>query len=542
MKLLLMQPPIQDFYDTDIRLQPLGLCMLKAALGKFLPEVEVIVKDYHQGHGRKTIPVPAELSYLKEYYATPDLSPFSTFHQYYHFGASFEALAEDALGEKPDLIGISSLFTPYYREALACAREIKKRTPVPILVGGSHVSASPMSMLRDPDVDFIIRGEGERPLVELVRALLAGTSLTDVPNLGYKRNGVAVLNAIGDPYPLDELPLADFTDLATKRYLHERRPLCFITTTRGCPHRCTFCSVRSTFGEKFQKRSPESILTEIRKRYEEGYRVFDFEDDNLSFHKDDYKGLLELVTAQFNGADLRLLAMNGVSHLSLDGETLSLMRLAGFSHLNISLVSSNEEVLRRLHRPQTVPKFLEVVAQAQALGFKITSYQILGLPYETLDDMIETLAMLARLPVLIGVSVFYLTPGCALSMEFPELSETDMFKARSTAMALECDHFSREDIHTFFISARIMNFLKGVQVKGERLSLQEALDRAEHQGERQKLGSEILRRLFEERTLYAATRRGLKPIHRFKPDLFLRICQRAGYVAGRQGGCIELCS
>jgi radical SAM superfamily enzyme YgiQ (UPF0313 family) len=482
------------------------------------------------------------LSYLKEYYTFPDLGPFSTFHQYYHFGASFDALAEDVLSEKPDLVGISSLFTPYYREALECARQIKKRHPVPILVGGSHVSASPMSILGDPAVDFIIRGEGERPLVELVRALLAGTSLTEVPNLGYKRNGEPVLNAIGEPYPLNELPFADFSDLPEERYLYQGKPLCFMTTTRGCPHRCTFCSVHLTFGEKFQERSPEKILLEIRQRYEEGYRVFDFEDDNLSFHKDDFKRLLSLIAADFNGADLRLLAMNGISHLSLDGEILHLMRLAGFSHVNISLVSSSEEVLKRLHRPQTLAKFLEVVAQAQALGFKITCYQILGLPHETLDNTIDTLAILARLPVLIGVSVFYLTPGCSLSREFPEMSETDMFKARSTAMALETEHLSRDDIHTLFISARILNFLKGIQVKGERLALHAALGRAEHQGERQKLGSEILRRLFEEKTLYAATRHGLRPIRRFKPDLFLRISQRVGYVVSRHGGAIELAS
>ena len=539
MKLLLMQPPIQDFYDTDVRLQPLGLGMLKAVLKKHVPEVEVIVKDYHQGHGRKTIPIPAELSYLKEYYALADSSPFSSFHQYYHFGATFEALAKDVLKEKPDLVGISSLFTPYHREALDSAREIKKRFPVPILMGGSHVSAFPVPVLRDPAVDFIIRGEGERPLVEFACALLAGKPLNHVPNLGYKRNGEPVLNATGEPYPFHELPFADFSDLPKGRYLYQGKPLCFVTTTRGCPHRCAFCSVHATFGKKFQKRSPENIFLEIRQRYGEGYRVFDFEDDNLSFHGDDFKGLLKLITADFNGADLQLLAMNGISHLSLDREILQLMRLAGFSHLNIALVSSSEEVLKRLHRPHTFASFLEVVAQAQALGFKITSYQILGLPYETLDDMIQTLAILARLPVLIGVSVFYLTPGCSLAKEFPELTEADMFKARSTAMALETENFARDDIHTLFITARIMNFLKGIHVNGQKLSLQGALHIAEHQGERQNLGSEILRKLFEERTLYAATRHGFKPVNRFKPDLFFRVCQRTGYVVSQHGGCIE---
>jgi radical SAM superfamily enzyme YgiQ (UPF0313 family) len=539
MKLLLMQPPIEDFYDTDVRLQPLGLGMLKAVLKKHVPDVEVIVKDYHQGHGRKTIPLPVELSYLKEYYALADSSPFSAFHQYYHFGASFEALANDVLKEKPDLVGISSLFTPYHREALDCAREIKKRAPVPILMGGSHVSAFPMSILRDPAVDFLIRGEGERPLVEFVRALLAGMPLNHVPNLGFKRNGELLLNAAGDPYPFHELPFADFSDLPKERYLYQGKPLCFITATRGCPHRCTFCSVHATFGEKFQKRSPENIFLEIRQRYGEGYRVLDFEDDNLSFLKEDFKRLLKLIAADFKGADLQLLAMNGISHLSLDREILQLMRLAGFSHLNIALVSSSEEVLKRLHRPHTLASFLEVVAEAQALGFKITSYQILGLPCETLDDMIQTLTILARLPVLIGVSVFYLTPGCSLAREFPELTEADLVKARSTAMALETENFTRDDIHTLFITARIMDFLKGIHVNGQKLSLQGALHIAEHQGERQNLGSEILRKLFEERTLYAATRHGFKPVHRFKPDLFFRVCQRTGYVASQHGGCIE---
>ena len=90
MKILLIQPPIQDFYDTDIRLQPLGLCMLKAAAKKFLPRTQVLVKDYHQGHGRKTIPLPAELSFLRECFRYPDTSPISTFFHYYHFGAPFE--------------------------------------------------------------------------------------------------------------------------------------------------------------------------------------------------------------------------------------------------------------------------------------------------------------------------------------------------------------------------------------------------------------------------------------------------------------------
>ncbi|MFH0788785.1 MAG: B12-binding domain-containing radical SAM protein, partial [Pseudomonadota bacterium] len=79
MKLLLIQPPIQDFYDTALRLQPLGLAYLKAAVKKHLPEVEVIIKDFHQGRGRRTIALPKAFTYLKDYYPWPDQSPFSLF-------------------------------------------------------------------------------------------------------------------------------------------------------------------------------------------------------------------------------------------------------------------------------------------------------------------------------------------------------------------------------------------------------------------------------------------------------------------------------
>src|SRR3990170_949853 len=67
MKVLLVQPPIQDFYDTDVRLQPIGLCYLKAAVKKHLPDVEIVIRDYHGSFGRKTAPLPNALAYLRAF-------------------------------------------------------------------------------------------------------------------------------------------------------------------------------------------------------------------------------------------------------------------------------------------------------------------------------------------------------------------------------------------------------------------------------------------------------------------------------------------
>lgn len=542
MKVLLLQPPVRDFYDTTIRLQPLGLCLLKAAIKKHLPEVDVIVKDYHQGYGRQTIPYPDELSYLKEYYFHPDAGPFSMFHQFYHFGASLDTIVEDVKNEHPDMVGISSLFTPFYQEALTCAKKIKQVVDVPILMGGPHVTAQPLIMLEDPNVDYIIQGEGERPIVELLKAVQYNKPLEDVSNLGFMKNGKMCLNPIGKPYDLDELPWADFTDLPVDRYLFEKKPLCFLTATRGCPHQCRFCSVRLTFGKGCRKRNVEDIVMEIKARYDQGYRVFDFEDDNLTFYKDYFKGILERLSQEISLKKTRLMAMNGISYQSLDRDILELMKQAGFKSINISLVSVNTESLSKLRRPHTLEKFMEVVHNAHSLGFDIVAYQILGLPYETIDDMINTMVLLASLPVLIGVSIFYLVPGSDMANEFPDMTPEDMVKARSTAMAIETEHFSRDDLYTLFITARVVNFIKGLKTNGKKDHLLNVLDENETYGKKNEIGAELIRRLFKDKVLYAMTKDGEKPLSKFQVELFFRVWEKMRNIVEQDGTIIEVSS
>ncbi len=523
MKLLLLQPPVRDFYDTDIRLQPIGLAYLKAAIKKHLPEVQVLIKDYHHARGRKTIPLPRELYFLKDYYAQDDKSPFSSFHHYYHFGADFETLAEEIAMEKPDLVGISALFSPYYREALQCADAIKEKIDVPILLGGSQISAMPSFMLSHPSVDLVIRGEGERPLVELLKALKRGKDLRKVPGLGYKKNGELFLNPEAANFPVPELPFPDLSDLPKERYLFEKKPLCFIIASRGCPYRCSFCSVHRTFGHRYRRRTPVHILAELKQRYKEGYRVFDFEDDNFAF---DRKGTLELcekIAAAFPEKDVQLLAMNGICYWTLDGTLLKKMRRAGFTHLNLSLVSLNATLLHGIHRPHSLGKYRAVVKKAAALGFKTVAYQILGLPGDTLFSMIKTLCFNARFPVLLGASPFYLVPASPLAAKFDTPNKRDVLSARLTAMAPETGNFDRGDIYTLFITTRILNFLKSIRFEAPAIVLKRAIAIAETQDKRSQTGARLLGRLLRENSLFASTPGGYAPLPKFKTELFFKI-------------------
>ena len=532
MKVVLIQPPVQDFYDTEIRLQPIGLCYLKAAVGKYLPEVEVIVKDYHGGGGRRTVPLPEELSYLRAFYSMPDRSPFSTFHAYYHFGRTFESIADEVAAMNPDVVGITALFTPYFREALRTAEMIKKKVDVRVVMGGSHVSASPESMLSSPYVDYVITGEGERPFVELLCYLMGKGAVEDVSGLGYKRGERFFFNAAQNNYPIDELPVPDLSDLPVDCYRLGREPLAFVVTSRGCPQRCAFCSVHATFGNNYRRRSNDRILDEIEQRYIEGFRVFDFEDDNLTFNQEEFKELCLKIIERFPGRRLRFTAMNGISHTNLDEDMLDLMYGAGFTHLNLSLVSSDRQVLKTVKRMSDPGAYADIVKKAFQRGFQIVSYQIVGLPGESLSSQIGTFVMNARLPVLIGVSPFYLLPKTSLARGLT-LKEDDFVKARLTAMAIESDECAREDIYSMLITARIINFLKGLDI-AEDAEIRDLMNRS-WAHERVQRGIHILQRLAQTGCLYFLTPSGEVPNGKFRNGLFFRILKETAYVTCLNG-------
>lgn len=537
MKVLLVQPPVRDFYDTDVRLQPIGLAYLKAAVKKHLPDIEIIIKDYHGGCGRRTAAIPKELRYLTDYYAVADKSPFSTFHRFYHFGKSFDEIEAEIAEIKPDVVGISSLFTPYFREALEVAARVKKRSDAIVVMGGSHASAVPQSLLASPHVDYLIRGEGEKPFVELLRRLLGQTPVADMPNLGYKREGAMVCNPMEDNFPIDELPFPDLSDFSPSAYTLAGKPMTFAITSRSCPHKCSFCSVHTTFGTNYRRRSLENVLEEIVLRYRQGYRVIDFEDDNLTYYKGTFKELCRRLIERFPTRELEFVAMNGISYLSLDDELLELMHRAGFSRLNLALVSSDKAVRETTKRPHTLEAYVKVVNKARRLGFKVVSYQILGLPNESLESMIQTLAFNARLPVLLGASPFYRTPNAPIARGL-ELGETDFVTARLTALGIETQHCSRDDIYTLFVATRILNFLKGLPLKGSAL-IEELLNHT-WPGQRAAIGFDLLTTLLRRGRLYSHTKTQRIPDKHFRAEVFSRVLSSIGEIACQNGFCIDV--
>lgn len=471
MKILLIQPPIRDFYQTSIRTQPIGLAYLAASLRTYGHEVEIL--DC-QTERKRSIPIPRELSYLRDFYSFNDRSPFKLYSGFYHFGMGWDEIRREIETSKADIFGISSSFTPYHEEALEIARIIKDWDRRKIVVmGGSHVSGNPADVLKSHFVDYVVLGEGEIrfPLL-LERFEKNGVRrLKEIDGIGYRENGEIRMNSLQSfVRDLDALPYPARDLLDPDRYRIRKKRSAMLITSRGCPHGCSYCSAHLVMGNDFRWRSAEAIVKEMkdcRERF--GIQVFDIEDDNFTFDRKRAKGLMKQIIDTFGERNLELSAMNGVSFASLDTELLGLMKRAGFHTINLSFVSTDPVTKERMGRPKAKVEFDRILKDAGRIGLHVIAYGIFGMPGQSIEEMTDTLIYLMGKRVLIGPSIYYPAPGTSLleKCKTEGLLPSHPSLWRSSAFPIETKEFSRLDLVTLFRLARAINFIKGKIDEGE---------------------------------------------------------------------------
>jgi radical SAM superfamily enzyme YgiQ (UPF0313 family) len=471
MKILLIQPPIQDFYQTSIRTQPIGLAYLAASLKAHGHEVGIL--DCHTGR-KKSISIPSELSYLRDLYPFNDQSPFKLYTGYYHFGMGWHEIKRKIQDSKADVFGVCSSFTPYHGEALEIARIIKEWDPKKMVVmGGAHVSCDPEGVLQSPLVDYAILGEGEIRFPLLIEKIAKKDfkEIGEMDGIGYRQEGelrVHPLQTFIRDLDSLSLPARGLLDLDYYRLRKKRSTM--IITSRGCPHGCAYCSAHLVMGASFRTRTPKAVLEEMmecQERY--GIEVFDIEDDNFTLDQERAKRLMSLVIENFGEETLELSAMNGISFAALDGELLKLMKRAGFRTINLSLVSTHPLTKEKMGRPKGATEFDDILEKAEQVHLNVIAYAILGMPSQTMEEMVETLIYLMGKKVLIGPSVYYPTPQTPLFEKCqkegilpPRLSQW-----RSSAFPIETKEFNRLDLVTLFRMARVINFIKGKVEEGK---------------------------------------------------------------------------
>ncbi len=433
MRVLLIQPPLEDFYTTPIRLYPLGLLYAAGVFREAGWDVRIL--DCLSPLRKRRLSVPKELGYLEAYLQNPYF-----FKGYYHFGISEPEVISRIRTFAPDLIGISSQFTAYYQSTEELVRLIKKHAEARVMIGGNHATVFAKEIReRTPEVDAVLIGPAE----DCIPGYLASQRLSrDFDRLDWKTLR-----------PAHDLVPSESYKIGRKNYVS-------LTASRGCPYECDFCGIHKMFGRKIEYRPIESVIEEMRWNYtHKCVRIFNFEDDNLSFDRRWFLDFLNALTQDSGLRGIELTAMNGICYPTLDEEILEAMRRAGFRQLNLSLVSRNEALRAGHVRPRDSGNFESLIRKARELGFFVTVYVIIGLPGQTYDEAKRTIDYLLSLGVLVGPSVFYLSPGSRLYDEIdvsPEI-KNNWNLYRSSAFAVETKELSRAQLLDLFFYVRKRN-------------------------------------------------------------------------------------
>jgi anaerobic magnesium-protoporphyrin IX monomethyl ester cyclase len=331
-------------------------------------------------------------------------------------------------GERPDyshydLVCITTDTTRHLK-AMGIARQAKE-AGCTVVMGGPHPCYIDKEILASPWVDFIVHGEGEVTLLELVRALEGGGGdWEEVNGLSFQRDGEVVRTP---PRPfirdLDSLPvparhLVDM-DLYRRTKFGERA-ITPVVTSRGCPANCNFCSSSSFFGRRWRARSADSVveeLEELHKKY--GFGAVAFVDDNFTLSPERVVAISEGIIRK--GLDIWWWNFSRAENIVKNEEMLKVMKRAGSKTIYIGVESASPQTLAELGKRMNLNTVIKAVEVLKRHGFEIFASYILGSPRDKAKDIHETIRFAKRLDTNVAqFSILTPYPGTALYEELKE--------------------------------------------------------------------------------------------------------------------------
>jgi anaerobic magnesium-protoporphyrin IX monomethyl ester cyclase len=328
-----------------------------------------------------------------------------------------------ALAVRADVVGISCLVT-LLDECLWFAERLRDRTRL-LVAGGPLPTCEPDTFLGR--FDFVVRGEGEETMRELVAVHQAGGDPGTVAGAvsraahvaGDRTTDADGSTAVGAPRPfaadLDALPFPARDLLPNRSYIgHGRRryghAVTTVMSTRGCPYDCEFCS-NVVFGPTYRERSPGNVVDEIEEALAFGYDRISFADDVFTLNR----RRVIAICAEITRRRLRFSweCLGRVD--SLDFETARTMRAAGCDRIFFGIESGNDEILALMNKGITTDQARSAVEAARRAGITVGAFFILFYPGETDDTVLDTLRFAGSLPLdYLGLTMPYPLPGTAL--------------------------------------------------------------------------------------------------------------------------------
>jgi radical SAM superfamily enzyme YgiQ (UPF0313 family) len=283
-----------------------------------------------------------------------------------------------------------------------------------VIVGGHHPTHSPIEVMQNKDIDFVVAGEGELPLLALMTELRKQESdLSQVPGI-YWRDSTGTIRANPNSTQissLDALPFPARDSVIDADYRRYR--IHMMSTARGCPNRCTFCADRRLWHGKVRRRSVENVLEEIKEliRTYPNLQFLDFTDGTFTYDRTFVEGFCQRMIEENTDVQWRCTAR----YDDLDSQILSLMKKAGCFALYLGVESGSERILEMTGRNLHVAEMVEKSKLIQDAGIISMASVMFGIPGEKKDDVDKTLALMRKLKVdLFDVNSYIPLPGTPL--------------------------------------------------------------------------------------------------------------------------------
>lgn len=315
----------------------------------------------------------------------------------------FQDLLEQVASEQPQLIAFS-VFSQSRKINYSLARALRETFPqIPTLFGGVHVNIEPKQVLAQEFVDYICLGEGEEAIVELASALARGADPALVQNIGLKVDGQQQINPVRPSLPLDSLPFPDWN--LFKRY-HLYGPfrgrllrMGLVEYSRTCPFNCGYCGndiMRKTYRDSgqalgYRYKSPRHWVAELRRMMTE----YDLEFLNIvdgTFADQSLANLEELAPLYQEEIGLPFFCCATVYGFS--ARKAQLLKKMGCVCVNVGIESGSDRYRREyMNRKMSNKQIIETFYHGRAAGLEMRSYNIIGMPFETREDIFETIEL-----------------------------------------------------------------------------------------------------------------------------------------------------
>ncbi|MGB9637232.1 MAG: B12-binding domain-containing radical SAM protein, partial [Microgenomates group bacterium] len=386
--------------------------------------------------------------------------------------AAVDDFVKEVKDFNPGLVGISVL-TRGHNQAKKIIKEIKKNFPkLPVVIGGTQVTAAPLQVMSDLKADFAVIGEGEITFSELVSALQSDykNNFSKIDGLVYWKNGRPKVNPRRELLKdLDEIPFPAWDLMPPARYrivpiLEPAKafPVAPILTSRGCPYNCSFCASNVTWGRRIRFRSPENVIEEIKLLKEKyGVREIHFSDDNFTMDIERAEKICDLLIKEKIGLPWQ--CPNGVRIDRLTLPLLKKMKASGCYAVGLGIESGDQGILNMNQKNLDLKIVPTVLRNLQKVGIESYGFFILGLPGDTRKTIKKTIDFALENPFdRVWFNLFTPYPG---SPAFPawlgkrKFEEIDWDKhdcstgivSLTDVSAKELEKFQKEALRKFYL-------------------------------------------------------------------------------------------